>query len=472
MLGKTGLSGFNNDTWLHHIYPLMTYDWSNITFDKVERLIKDEYIYLQNDFGVYSDGAWDQIILIKNNTIFDTDDNTNNTTITKTVNDTNDCNNNNNDGANDTSNLDIIIERDQVIERLQDEVKKMNNLNKAFYAMYSDLEAKYDSLAEYSLSAKRSYQILLKAIAIGKSHIAKYSRNKVTYIILSSVFEDKYVDRGPIILSTLPYYDEFTAFDTRLAEDTNIIETTTPYFKEGMIPSILMPYMNYDPVKHSQIWSQQLIDTAINLAKERADFSPEYYKYSALDFYSTFAAYPIDNKKVLVHNSICPWIEAIVISHNALEVTTWAQSDIVSQSNLIKVLKPIDVLEDYKEYFDVVVSFSNINREGLGRDGEIINPFGDFAAMTEINSILKDNGILFLGIPVASIGYVNGNLWRSYSKQRLTTMVEASGFKIIDVIQDHYPYYDNPNITNINGLLSDWQNIPLIMLQKKVTLHD
>ena len=47
-------------------------------------------------------------------------------------------------------------------------------------------------------------------------------------------------------------------------------------------------------------------------------------------------------------------------------------------------------------------------------------------------------------------------------------MIETSGFRLLHVIQDHYPFYDNPMIANINGKLNDWQNQPIIIL-KKVT---
>jgi hypothetical protein len=329
------------------------------------------------------------------------------------------------------------------------------------------LESKSLAVSE-DLRVKTRYQkTLLKSLALGKKRDAKYERGRVSYNVLNTVFVDNYVDRGPMILSTLPYYDDFAAFDTRLGGNSKfLIEENVPYFEAGHIPLQLTPYMDYDVMNYTQTWSKELIDFALNLANQRVDISPEYYEYTALDFYTAFSAYSIADKKVLVAGSVCPWIEAIALAFGASEVITSESSDIISQSDLIRVLKPTDVLKDYIGYFDVVVSFSIIEHDGLGRHGDLIDPFGDFAAMNEFNTVLKPDGLLFLGVPVASIAYVVDNIWRTYSLQRLTAMIESSGFELIDVIQDHYAFYDHPNITTIDGKLNDWQNQPILILRK------
>lgn len=63
LLGKTGICGNTND----NIYPIMTFDWRNITEEKIIDLMKKDYILLKNDNHLYTDGAEDQIILFKNN---------------------------------------------------------------------------------------------------------------------------------------------------------------------------------------------------------------------------------------------------------------------------------------------------------------------------------------------------------------------------------------------------------------------
>jgi len=62
LLGKNGICGCGDD---HPVYPTMTYDWSNITENKIINLMKDGYILLKNDNGIYTDGSQDQYILVK-----------------------------------------------------------------------------------------------------------------------------------------------------------------------------------------------------------------------------------------------------------------------------------------------------------------------------------------------------------------------------------------------------------------------
>jgi hypothetical protein len=64
LLGKTGLCGSGD---YDPIYPTMTFDWTNITERKIINLIKEDYILLKNNNHIYTDGAQDQYILVKNN---------------------------------------------------------------------------------------------------------------------------------------------------------------------------------------------------------------------------------------------------------------------------------------------------------------------------------------------------------------------------------------------------------------------
>jgi hypothetical protein len=62
LLGKTGSTGCGPD---NPIYPTMTYDWRNVTENNIIELMKQDYILLKNDNGLYTNGPSDQIILVK-----------------------------------------------------------------------------------------------------------------------------------------------------------------------------------------------------------------------------------------------------------------------------------------------------------------------------------------------------------------------------------------------------------------------
>lgn len=64
LLGKTGICGAGDN---HPVYPTMTYDWTGITKNNIMKLMKDDYILLENNNHIYTDGATDQFILAKKN---------------------------------------------------------------------------------------------------------------------------------------------------------------------------------------------------------------------------------------------------------------------------------------------------------------------------------------------------------------------------------------------------------------------
>jgi hypothetical protein len=64
LLEKTGICGICPD---HPEYPTMTYNWLDITENKIINLLKDKYILLKNNNYEYTDGPEDQYILVKNN---------------------------------------------------------------------------------------------------------------------------------------------------------------------------------------------------------------------------------------------------------------------------------------------------------------------------------------------------------------------------------------------------------------------
>lgn len=60
LLGKTGECGCGPG---HPVYPTMTYDWRNITENKIIELMKDKYVLLKNENQLYTNGPADQYIL-------------------------------------------------------------------------------------------------------------------------------------------------------------------------------------------------------------------------------------------------------------------------------------------------------------------------------------------------------------------------------------------------------------------------
>lgn len=216
------------------------------------------------------------------------------------------------------------------------------------------------------------------------------------------------------------------------------------------IPDLAMPLMNYE----NHEWSFELVDTLVNAAVKREDFSPRDYPFCVVDFYKAFDEFPVYGKTAMVAGSISPWNEAILLAYGASKVHTVDYSKISVDYPLISTFL---VGENMCYTYDVVCSFSSVEHDGLGRYGDPIDSMGDFKAMKEFNSKLNQDGLLFLGIPVGERGVIEGNCHRIYNKQRFDAMIEYSGFKLEKIIDDHWSW----SHSGIN-----WQNQPIFVLRK------
>ena len=64
-------------------------------------------------------------------------------------------------------------------------------------------------------------------------------------------------------------------------------------------------------------------------------------------------------------------------------------------------------LDQNQAQFDVAVSLSSFDHDGLGRYGDPINPDGDLEAMKIVESVLNDQGLLFLTVPIGMLKLVS-----------------------------------------------------------------
>lgn len=208
--------------------------------------------------------------------------------------------------------------------------------------------------------------------------------------------------------------------------------------------------------------------------------------------------------RVLVAGSISPWIEAVILSLTSLDTDT---SDIKDKNcsnteqdskslhpetrlplllygdrvwttdyNTIHITSPkihfipMSALKAAppRPLFDIIVTFSSIEHDGLGRYGDPINPTGDIAAMAEYRHMLKIGGFLLLGVPVVRNdtwhGYILGNLHRIYSMDRLQAMCE--GFVFIGDRVDGLPKSSFLSQDKYHPW-QDWKYQPIFILRRE-----
>jgi hypothetical protein len=181
-------------------------------------------------------------------------------------------------------------------------------------------------------------------------------------------------------------------------------------------------------------WSQEYIDGLIKTAIQNISAISLPYGGECLAVYTAAKLFNIKGQEGAVIGSLTPWVEAYVLANGAKHVTTIDYQKIKTEHSLMNFLYAPDFSSESEKYydkFDFVVSFSSIEHSGLGRYGDPLDPIGDIREMNKIHCILKNNGLLFLGLPTG-IDAVVYNAHRIYGRIRLAMMFE--GFRLLNVI--------------------------------------
>jgi hypothetical protein len=149
--------------------------------------------------------------------------------------------------------------------------------------------------------------------------------------------------------------------------------------------------------------------------------------YDILDKYHSL----IENKIVGIIGSRGSRYESYVLAHGGKPITI-EYNKIINEDPRILTFTP----NEYKAnpiIFDVVISISSIEHDGLGRYGDPLNPFGDIEEMRDIKSMIKKDGIFILSVPIGKDLLV-WNAMRIYGSLRLPlllnewTLLETFGF--------------------------------------------
>mmetsp|Transcript_24681 Transcript_24681/g.37498 ORF Transcript_24681/g.37498 Transcript_24681/m.37498 type:complete len:393 (+) Transcript_24681:143-1321(+) len=246
---------------------------------------------------------------------------------------------------------------------------------------------------------------------------------------------------GPINLSTLPKetYEQFGEYN--FAKPVMQGEVPGASITMAQIPPQAGPFMKFiDSDRGFEgKWSKDLLNALMNADKKGEDISPPHYPNAAFEICTGLKLLneAMESKhdeeatlKVLVAGSISPWVESLVLNsdlnlHNGkVHVTDYNPLEI--EDPRIEFVSMEDLKASARSPgFDAIISFSSIEHDGLGRYGDPVNPQGDIAAMAEYHSMLKDHGVMVLGVPcncINSQGYVEANYHRDYNMARLNVM--------------------------------------------------
>ena len=167
------------------------------------------------------------------------------------------------------------------------------------------------------------------------------------------------------------------------------------------------------------IYTKEAIDALVAKATLR---EVNYYGKTDEYLYKAFSEFPIAGKEVAIIGSTIPWYEAMVLSFGGKPVTI-EYNKIITNHPSLEVMT-VDQYAQNPRTFDVVLSVSSLEHDGLGRYGDPINPNGDIQWMQRAKDMLKENGLLILSIPVGT-DRVFWNAHRQYGEKRLKRIFEG-----------------------------------------------
>ena len=226
----------------------------------------------------------------------------------------------------------------------------------------------------------------------------------------------------------------------------------------NQIPDICKKYMKYINNNWEMKWCNQMIDKMLEACNnlEYEILSPNDYPKSSLQLVEVFnKLIHLSGKKCLVLGSISPWVECLLLHFNAKSVTTLDY--IPPECNYkINTLS----MDNYKKEmkYDVIISFSSLEHDGLGRYGDPINPNGDIDACIEAYTMLNEEGYFICGIPIGN-GCIEGNFHRIYNQKRIDKLFSLFNNYIGSV---NYQTLDK----NLNFTGNNWQNQPIFIYKK------
>jgi len=145
-----------------------------------------------------------------------------------------------------------------------------------------------------------------------------------------------------------------------------------------------------------------------------------YYGMTDSWLYQALFEYSIEGKDVVIIGSTAPWYEAVALAFGAKTITVFEYSERESFHESIKYKHPNAQSETEK--YDVCFSISSVEHDGLGRYGDPLNPNADLETMRHYKTLVKENGLMFLSVPVGE-DRVYFNVHRVYGEERFPKLI-------------------------------------------------
>ncbi|CAJ0571899.1 unnamed protein product, partial [Mesorhabditis spiculigera] len=179
------------------------------------------------------------------------------------------------------------------------------------------------------------------------------------------------------------------------------------------------------------------IDTRIGLSRREALAKNDHggFGEAAFEAFDQYRHY-INGKRGGVINAPTSWVEAAAFQHGAASMMSigYRQVEIQSANNLT-FMHPLDICKQQRDTvnsLDFAAAFTTIERSGLGRFNEALDPWGDLRMMAMVRCLLKFDGIFVLGVPLGEDALF-WNSHRTYGSLRLSWLVR--GYKLLGLLR-------------------------------------
>ena len=272
---------------------------------------------------------------------------------------------------------------------------------------------------------------------------------------------------GPIEWADLsPAVQQQFLRDGTVLELQKLADNRLPFSNAFNIPDGLLDLLEQDDLRI--VWPARAVDSWTVKAQARhADVAPPAYPGSAGQFYRVFDEFPVQDLSVLVAGSASPWVEAILLAFGARHVLTTDYLPPECDHPNITTLAASS-LGPQHQALDAIVSYSSIEHDGLGRYGDAVYPEADIEAVHRFRDLVREDGLLFLAVPVGEHERLVWNHHRIYGLQRFGQLID--GWRVVGFA----PWVDDRDVesavveSDYRACFRncDWKNQPIFVLRK------
>eukprot|EP01060_Flectonema_neradi_P036230 TRINITY_DN6917_c0_g1_i1.p1 TRINITY_DN6917_c0_g1~~TRINITY_DN6917_c0_g1_i1.p1 ORF type:complete len:835 (+),score=225.07 TRINITY_DN6917_c0_g1_i1:92-2596(+) len=233
--------------------------------------------------------------------------------------------------------------------------------------------------------------------------------------------------------------DLVDAVATRVPPPSKIpISMLHSFSLDGQTAVSYAPRLYYQPsidASTTTEWPDSLIEGYVNELKS-GTLKGGYGSVNVQNLLEVAKAH-FSQKTMLVLGSATPWVEALLLYAGATHVYTVEHRVIQCDHPKVTPLTPREFNELYRQgkipKIEGAVAFGTVGHSGLGRYGDVLNPWGDVMAVAKIWCVIPDDAVVAVSVFAGPLGkdVVEWNMRRRYGSLRLPRLF--ANYKITKV---------------------------------------